>query len=56
VLHNVPEPLGAWVLVPTHRIFGAKSVEHFVVLETLEAVEVEEVDSLECHTDPLDRC
>jgi hypothetical protein len=26
------------------------------VLESLEAVEVEEVDSLECHADPLDRC
>ena len=56
VLHDVPEALCSGILVPTHRIFGAESVEHFVVLETLEAVEVEEVDSLECHADPLDRC
>ena len=56
MLHNVPEAVSARILVPAHRIFGAKSVEHFVVLESLEAVEVEEVDSLECHADPLDRC
>jgi hypothetical protein len=33
------------VLVPRHRIFGAESFEHLVVLESLEAVEVEQVDA-----------
>ncbi|CAB4982572.1 unannotated protein [freshwater metagenome] len=56
MLDDVPETLGVGILVPTHRVFGAKSVKHLVVLEALEAVEIEEVDSLECHADPLDRC
>ena len=53
MLHDVPEPGAARVVVPRHRVLRAQALEHLVVLEALEPVEVEEVDRGSRHRDSL---
>jgi hypothetical protein len=52
MLNHVPEALRPRIVVPAHGSVGPQTVEHFVVLEALEAVEIEKVNSFESHGSP----